>query len=432
MITGHFVDAYLPVLDGVVRTVQAYQAYMQQSLGPSYVVAPKQPGYVDTHAHVLRYLSVPFRPPYRVGLAPLDLLLERRLRKIAFDVIHSHSPFGGGQLALRWARRLGVPLVFTLHSRYPEWTAKQYVRKPSWATLFLTDAVTRRGHAQKLAIRDLMQATSEGLAFSIQAIQRLVWNYARQASCVIVPGHAIRQEFLSYANAFGAAERKPAPRVEVIAHGIDFPITHDHFNVREHHQVASDVPLFLFVGQIGFEKEIPFLLQALCTLKERGQDFRMLFVGEGPASVELEALATDLGLAGRCVFVGAIQNKQRLAAYYAQSDLFLFPSLYETQGLVVMEAASFGLPTVGQQDAPGLSEYLVHDHTGFFSQRETQAYAALVHALCGNLQRAREVGQRASKQCVIRAEKSIQDVNALYKDLLGKRVVVQPTALGVS
>ena len=86
------------------------------------------------------------------------------------------------------------------------------------------------------------------------------------------------------------------------------------------------------------------------------------------------------------------------------------------EGLVVMEAASFGLPTVAQRDAPGISDVIAPDETGFFSARDPHAYAALVEALLENPARRRAVGDRA-RGCVMRADVTAARVQSIYRAL---------------
>ncbi len=132
IITGHFVDADLPFVDGVVRLARAYRAHMQRRLGPSWIVGPRHPDGAPMDDQTLRYPSIPFRPPYRIGLPALEPGLRKRLDAVGFDVVHSHSPHMAGDLALATARRRGVPCVFSMHTRLPTWVHHQYRENPAW------------------------------------------------------------------------------------------------------------------------------------------------------------------------------------------------------------------------------------------------------------------------------------------------------------
>ncbi len=415
MHTAHFADAYLPVLDGVVRTVEAYHSRLPRELGPAMVIAPWQPG-AREEAHVLRYRSFPFRAPYRVGAPMFDLALHRRLKSLEVDLFHAHSPFGAGTLARDYARRAKKPLIFSLHSNYPEWVRHQYARTP-YAAMLLS-ALPASHRLRWPGVSSFMAPTTEGAAFAERVIKRALWKFASQSDCVLVPTEQFRREVLDFAHEWPGHQLR-APRIEVLRLGIDFPTQSDGVSVRQLYAVPSDVPLFLTVGQMTYEKEIPFLLTAMAELKSRGQQFRLVLVGDGPHLEVFKTEAQRLGIDAWCNFTGPIADKRRLAAHYEHADLFLFPSLYETQGLVAMEAASFGLATVAQRDAPGLSEVFRHEHSAFFAERSVGDYAALVQALCAEPARARRVGAIA-RTCVFRIEQHTHALVKIYSDVAPK------------
>lgn len=417
MIVGHFVETYLPALDGVIRVAQTYREHMQRQFGASWVVAPSSPGHQDGEG-VIRFPSLPYRPPYRMGLPRLSRSLPARLGQLGLDIVHSHGPFTSGVLAHRIARQLGRPLVFSLHSRFPQWSLKQYEQTPPFALFHWLIEHLTSPRAQPLPWSGVLRANSAGLAYMRQTSERFIWRYCQQTDCVLVPTERARRELLSYADACFPEERQRTPRIELLLQGIDFPEPTGTVRLRERYGFPPGVPVLLYVGQLAYEKELPFLLDALAALQGLGQDFRMLLVGGGAYRKAFEARATELGIGARCTFTGPIADKALLAEHYSQADLFLFPSLYETQGLVVMEAASCGLPTVAQHDAPGIADVLRDGETGFFSARNPQAYAHLVATLCSNLEHAKVVGQRA-RRCVVRVEKSIEQLVGLYAELRG-------------
>jgi glycosyltransferase involved in cell wall biosynthesis len=418
MITGHFVDVDLPVVDGVVRIARAYRELMDRSLGPSWLVAPHFPGAGEPDARKIAFPSIPLRNPYRLGMPALAPGLKKRIDGAGFDIIHSHTPFVAGRLAVSAARSTGKPLVFTLHSRYPDWAVAQYRRDSRWLGLLGLDASLRRPRVHRLRWADLHRVTESGLRLCIEATQRMIWSYCLKADCVLVASEAFRRELLGYADACHPRERTvAAPEIRVVRNGIDFPpVAAGAVRVRERHEVPPGLPLFLFVGQLAIEKELGFLLEALGSLAARKQDFRLLLVGQGPDRQLFERRALELGIAEKCRFVGVIADRAELADYYAQADLFLFPSLYETLGLVAMEAASFGLPLVAQKAAPGLSEVFVDQVSACFSERSPEAYGRAVLELVRRPERARALGAEA-RRAVRRIEQAVAQVVGIYEEL---------------
>ena len=115
-----------------------------------------------------------------------------------------------------------------------------------------------------------------------------------------------------------------------------------------------------------------FEMAALCLRQE--PDLRLWLVGGGPYRAECVRMARDLGIGDRVRFVGFVPRAE-VDAYYAAADLFVFPSITETQGLVVQEAMNYGLPAVailgggaseGIED--GVNGYAVKNDAGTFAE----------------------------------------------------------------
>ncbi len=107
--------------------------------------------------------------------------------------------------------------------------------------------------------------------------------------------------------------------------------------------LAPETPLFLFVGQQIVEKNIPFLLDSLKLLDF---PFKMIFVGDGYGLEDFKKQAIANNQQDLISFTGNITNREDLSGYYAAADLFLFPSLYDTAGLVIREAAALNTPSL--------------------------------------------------------------------------------------
>jgi 1,2-diacylglycerol 3-alpha-glucosyltransferase len=107
--------------------------------------------------------------------------------------------------------------------------------------------------------------------------------------------------------------------------------------------------VLLFVGRLGREKNIDFLLRAFGVLRQRHTDVCFVLVGEGPIRDQLQSLATRIAPANAAIFTGAVAHAE-IASYYQAADVFLFSSLTDTQGIVVLEAIASGLPVVALHD----------------------------------------------------------------------------------
>ncbi len=417
MITGHFVEAFEPVADGVVRVVQSYRAYMKRELGPSWVVAPRHPGAPAGESRVLRYGLRPSVAPYRLERA-IEPRVRAQLASVPWTLVHAHSPFSAGQLAVEAGRLRGVPVLFSLHTRYAEWARAKYRATPRWAGIVGADAWLQSVTTDRLRAIDLVRATVDGEAFVVRAVKRRVWHYAANSACVIVSSHAEREELLSFAAIAGG---KQSVRVEVIRPGIRAfqPLAAD-FDVRARHALPN-VPLLLYVGRLADEKGLPFLLAAIAERCARHFPFRLLIVGEGPRRAHYESLARRLGIAQRCVFVGSISNADELGVYYRAASLLLLPSSVETRASVVMEAASVGLSTLALRGASVGGELLRDGDTGFLAEPDVTAFATRLTAVLRDSALRGRVGERA-RQLLRSCDAAAADVVALYRDVCGEAV----------
>ena len=118
---GIFNDCFPPIMDGVSVTVQNYARWLNRKCNNVCVVTPSVPGTVyDEEFPVYNYFSlpIPMRKPYRMGFPRVDLPFRSRIGKVGFSLVHAHSPFSSGRLALKIAREQNIPIVATFHSKY--------------------------------------------------------------------------------------------------------------------------------------------------------------------------------------------------------------------------------------------------------------------------------------------------------------------------
>jgi 1,2-diacylglycerol 3-alpha-glucosyltransferase len=228
------------------------------------------------------------------------------LEKIA--IVHAHSPFVTGWMAVSLARRLRVPLVFTYHTQLEHYA--HYVPFERTSTTF--------------------------------AIAKLTRAYANAASAVIVPTPSMEAHL---------RELGVRTRIEVIPSGIDiarFSAGRARPEVRAHLGARADEALILCVGRLGREKNPELALAAFVQLDPPA---RLAFIGDGAERAALEQLAERLA-PGRVRFLGE-QPRDALPDLYASADALLFTSASETQGLVLVESLAAGLAVVAVDTPQG-------------------------------------------------------------------------------
>lgn len=304
---GIFNDCYPPVIDGVSVTVRNYARWLNRKCGDVCVVTPSVPGTVyDEDFPVYDYFSlpIPMRRPYRMGLPAVDLDFRSRIGRVDFSLVHAHSPFSSGRLAMRLARQQGVPVVATFHSKY------------------------RADFERVIPNKAVVDYLVKGIV-----------DFYDRADEVWVPQAGVEETLREYGY---------RGRVEIVDNGNDFATAGDISPLRAEGRamlgLPPSVPALLFVGQHIYEKNPHLIIRALARLRDRS--WHMYFAGTGYAADELRRLAVSKGLESRITFMGMVTDRERLKRCYAAADLFVFPSLYDNAPLVVREAAAMGTPAL--------------------------------------------------------------------------------------
>ncbi len=298
-------DSFPPLVDGVANTVVNYGRILNDHGHAACVVTPENPDAGDGDAAftfpVVRYPSIDTRSMvgYPAG-NPFHMGTLNALKQRDFGLLHSHCPFASMMLARVLRESIDVPLVLTYHTKFDVDIAKVVSSEilQSGAINILVESVSAA---------DELWVVSQGAGENIRSMG-YEGDYVVMENGVDIP-------------------RAKAPEADIFAEcgNKDLP---------------EGVPVFLFVGRMMWYKGVRIILDALRALKAAGMDFRMVFVGDGTDRAEMEEYAGKLELTDKCLFLGAIHERERLTAWYSRADLLLFPSTYDTNGLVVREAAA--------------------------------------------------------------------------------------------
>ncbi len=312
---GFFTEVYRPVVNGVVESVDTLAAGLRERGHNVYCFAPQMPGGDGDENAVFRMPSLPLptNTPYRLTL---PLVSRRNVNNVIkrLSIVHVHSMFVTGWTGLRYARRYGMPIVYTYHTQLEAYA--HYVPFEPHATRFAASQLTR--------------------------------TFGNLVDAVIVPTPAMVRHL---------REIGVEARIEIVPSAIDV----DRFGagrrddmLRERVGARPGDRLLLCVSRLAREKNVELLLRALAEISD--PNLKLVIAGDGPARGELEMLAVALGVAERTRFLGAVAREQ-LPDLYASADAFVFPSTTETQGLVQAEALAAGAFVISA-DAPSNREVL--------------------------------------------------------------------------
>ena len=375
---GLFNENFPPIYDGVSLTVKNY-AYWLNKLGHSAsVITPNAPGKNDSEFSfpVHRYFSVPLigRKPYRWGLPLFDQRFTRRLSNTDFDIIHAHTPFSSGKMALKLAKEKNIPIVATFHSKYRNDIQRQ---------------------APVKLIVDFM-------------VNNIVSFYNRVDE-VWIPQASVEETLREYGY---------TGNVRVMPNGSDFTIANPsplRHTGRNELGLRNEEIVLLYVGQHIWEKNIAFIIQALAKIKDL--PFRFVTVGKGYAFNGIRKMAEDAGIGHKLLMLGQISDRESLQRVYAASDLFLFPSLYDTFGLVVREAAAMNVPSVLLKNTDAACS-ITDGYNGFLSEDNVEEYAKLISHLIENPHIVKDAGLNASSSLVHSWENIMNSVVDRYNFLI--------------
>ncbi len=380
--TCQFNDSYFPIIDGVGMTVHNYALWMHEKYGKSCVIAPNVKGYKDMDPYpVYRFKSmlIPGMNPYRIGLPQLDVNFRHKLKLSKFDLVHAHSPFISGHLALRMAKKKGIPVIATFHSKYRE-DFRKVLNNDALVDFFL----------------------------------KVMLEFYHSVDHVWVPNKATGNTLVEYGY---------QGHLDVVPNGTDFEIpdktTHQKLRRKGLDLIDAGPREFvmLFVGQHRWEKNVRMIIESMKILSSSGEHFKMVFAGEGYAADEMKEMVRKLNLTGCIRFTGIIPERQKLKSLYAASDLFVFPSEYDNSPLVMQEAAAFEVPSMllkGSSPSEGIMDGI----NGFLVDNDPKEMAMRISDLMKHPARILKAGEGARKTIHKPWEDIVDEVFLRYAGIL--------------
>jgi len=380
-----FTNFYHPIVNGVVRSVASFRETLMKQGHNVFVFAQSDGSYKDNEPFIFRYPSLPLPSGEISAAIPVSPFVDQLLPALKLDVIHTHHPILLGQTAARKAAELGLPLVFTFHTQYWEYT--HYIPFPQEVIQeFLKNAVHKW-------LKEFMQKCQHIIIPSESMKEILVRDYGLEERYTVIPTGTNLEP---YQRADGKTLRKE--------------------------KGWQDETILISVGRLAPEKNWEILLQAFAKVYPEHPNLRLVLIGDGTAKESLQELAYDLGISERVTFTGSLPFEE-VPAYLKAADAFSFASITETQGLVTIEAMAAGLPVVAV-DGSGTRDIVEHGKQGYLVENDADALAKGLHQLLsdpGQMKRFRHNALKKSKafdvdllskQMISVYEQAIQDKKA--------------------
>ena len=364
---GIFSECYLPTLNGVVVSIETFRKEMERRGHEYFIFAPETKGYKDSdHHHVFRYPSMvwPGEKNYPVAMTFFSDSITEKIKNLKLDIIHSQHLFTMGRLGLKVARQLHIPIIYTYHTLIAEYT--HYV--PIFGDL----------------TRSVFVSLSR--------------DYCNSCDQVITPSESMAKILLRY------GVKKP---IEVIPTGIHLNELQHPFPrdvIRAKWDIPENRKILLYLSRVAKEKNIDFLLKAMRLIvenrkKKHGKaDVHLILAGGGPELNFYKEMVTKMKLDNFVSFTDMLK-KETANKYFGAADIFVFPSITETQGIVVTEAMAAGVPVVAV-DKMGPSDLVKDGHDGYLTNLNIRDFSGKIEKLLDDYGLRRQMGRNAEKNAV--------------------------------
>ena len=336
---GLFTNCFRPVISGVVNSIDLTRKELLRQGHRPYVFAPRVAGYKGGPAGIFRFPSINFTRMVQFPLpVPFSCRIFRQMPQMGLEVLHTHHPMLLGDLAYVYSRHWKVPLVYTFHTQYDQYSHYVRFHQPTvkaltrWAVLHFT----RRC--------DLVIAPSPMIADYLLEVGVKAWTVTLQ-------------------NAIDLSHFQSPPA------GL-------RASVRARLGIPLDAVVGVYAGRIGLEKNLDFLIRAFQPVAQSNSKAHLLIVGNGPELPNLMNLSSDLELNHRISFAGRVDYLD-MAKYYGCADYFAIASVTEVKPLVVLEAMAAGLPVIAVA-ACGTADTVTHEKDGLLCPLDEAALTGVL------------------------------------------------------
>ena len=302
-------DVYFPRINGVSTSIQTFKNEFEVAGHLVILITPQYTGNEIKTDSIIRIPSrtIPYDPEDRMMKSGEITKLISRLKKYDFDIMHIQTPFVAHYSGVKIAKALNIPCVITYHTLFEQYLYHYIPIIPKQILKFF---------ARRFSATQCNQA--QGVISPSSIILQLLKSYGVKNNIRIIPTGINSKKF-----EFGDSQKFKSS-----------------FNI------PANKKVLLNVSRVAFEKNIGLLLEVVNRVKRDIPEIILIIAGEGPAKNAYIQQAMNLGLDDNVIFVGYLDRDSDLIDCYHSADIFLFSSMTETQGLVLLESMAAGTPVV--------------------------------------------------------------------------------------
>lgn len=379
-------DSFLPFIDGVARVIENYAEQFEQKNVDFRILAPRYKS-ADLSSDekykgkIIRLKTSRLKwGSYEVFKFPIISEEQQLIDDFNPDIIHVHSPFIAGKIAVSLKNRYNIPIVFTMHKNFKQ---------------------------------SVILATNNDLFGTFSGF--LMNQFTRQIDHIFYVSNSSMK-----INNFSASIMQ-----SVVGDGTKFKYTENSSDLAKKAITKFNIDTtkhnLLFISKFIWEKNIKLLLDAFKTLLTVDKNYSLTMVGGDWNFDEIIEYAKELEIYNQINFTGWVNDEDLLKGLYLSHDLLISPSILDTFGLVVHEAASQGLASLVIKNSPS-SEGIVDGENGYVTTQHEQQMADKIREIFENKHRLKVVGKNAmdltkewSDVVDISIEKYIDTIKSFYE-----------------
>jgi len=382
-----FTDMYRPILGGITESVVSTVDILRANGIKTFLFTPWTKGTKDEKDTI-------FFPTFPVKFGgtiirtafPYSSRVTEQFSSLKVDLIHCFSSLFVGHFAKSLAHRYHLPTVFTYQSRHSEYLHFLPFGK------------------QLSRLRPIKNLVST----SLPSITKTVCN---GFDCVIAPTPSA-EHFLK--------DIGVTSRIEIIPVGFDVSsLQQKTIDIKNDLHIPKETILFLYLGRLSSEKNLPFLLRAFAkALHASSKKLHLLLVGDGPQKAFLIKMTHTLGITKYITFTGAIPHTN-IGAYFQAADSFVFSSLSDVQAFVVCESLIAGIPVIAV-NAPGPADFITDGTDGILTPCDENLFARAIISLAKNESLRKKLARNALQKGIklFPIEKYGKSLITLYHSLI--------------
>lgn len=382
-----FTNNYFPFVGGVPISIRRLASALRKNGNRVVIFAPAYPGENERELDVIRCSLIHYRKSGKFQFAIANIYdsgIAREFERYPFDLVHVHHPFWMGEKGLKLAKKAGIPVVLTYHTRL-----EMYSENLPFGKLFFKNILSHK----------------------------IIQRFAQKCDGIIAPTISARD----YLDNVGVSRQKL-----VIPTGIELN-NFQNADVKDIHllrnQYVKEGELFLCsVFRLSPEKNADFLIEGLRIVKDNTNvRFKCIIIGEGPAKESIQELIKQKGMTEEIILRGKVPPEE-MAQYYLASDLFVFSSQSETQGMVLLEAMAGKCPVVCIRSS-GTDDAVINGYNGYKTAANLQEWADNIIELLENNSLREQMSKNAEKYAgKFSIENTSERMEAFYRRLISQKI----------